>query len=299
MGTWGIGRRRTRPAFERELAKRARAIREDLQGCTIVGVQEVEGKDAVWEALAQAVGPSFRYDTFESADARDITVGILYDARRVTLRHSDQPQACTPEDYGVDYTFARGPRARPNPCGPGAYPLFDRPPHLADLTVRERGRRPGSRRAGGRQPPEVQARGRSDQRAAAGRTGALRGRAADRAELGRARRLQRSSGHPDPCAVRRVCQPLRSASPAVRPLYLCLQRTFRAAGSFHHESGAGSTTSWGAARCTSTPTFRRNWWRTRRATAAQITTPYSCVSASGPPGSARRCWGQSRGPRRD
>lgn len=122
--------------FELGLGKRARTIREDLRGCTVVGVQEVEGKDAVWEALAQAVGPSYRYDYFESADARDITVGILYDARRATLRRSDQPQACTPEDYGVDYTFARGPRSRPNPCGPSAYPLFDRPPYLADLTVR-------------------------------------------------------------------------------------------------------------------------------------------------------------------
>lgn len=125
-----------RAGFERVLAKRANAIREDLQGCTVIGVQEVEGKDDVWEALAQASGPSYRYDYFESADVRDITVGIVYDSRRVTLRHSDQPQACTPVDYGVDYTSARGARARANPCAPGAYPLFDRPPHLADLTIR-------------------------------------------------------------------------------------------------------------------------------------------------------------------
>jgi len=126
----------TREAFELELAKRATAIREDLRGCTIIGVQEVEGKDAIWEALARAIGPSFHYDYFESADARDITVGLLYDAGRVTLRSSDQPQACTPVDYGVDYAFATGSRARPNPCGAGAYPLFDRPPYVADLTVR-------------------------------------------------------------------------------------------------------------------------------------------------------------------
>ena len=29
------------------------------------------------------------------------------------------------------------PRAQPNPCGDGTYPLFDRPPYLADLTVRD------------------------------------------------------------------------------------------------------------------------------------------------------------------
>ncbi len=122
--------------FEAQLNKRAAAIREDLRGCTVVGVQEVEGKDAVWEALARAVGPDFRYDYFESADVRDITVGVLYDARRAILQRSEQAQACTPTDYLVDYTAARGPRAQANPCGDGVYPLFDRPPHVADLTVR-------------------------------------------------------------------------------------------------------------------------------------------------------------------
>ena len=88
--------------------KRAATIREDLRGCTVIGVQEVEGKDGVWEALARAVSPDFRYDYFESADVRDITVGVLYDARRVALHHSEQAQACTPTDYLVDYTAARG-----------------------------------------------------------------------------------------------------------------------------------------------------------------------------------------------
>ena len=121
--------------FEAQLNKSAAAIREDLRGCTVIGVQEVEGKDAVWAALARAVGPDFRYDYYESADVRDITVGVLYDARRAALRHSEQAQVCTSTDYRVDYTAARGPRARPKPCTDGAYPLFDRPPYLADLTV--------------------------------------------------------------------------------------------------------------------------------------------------------------------
>ena len=126
-----------RAGFEAQLNKRAAAIREDFRGCTVIGVQEVEGKDGVWEALARAVGPDYRYDYFESADVRDITVGVLYDARRAALRHSEQAQTCTSTDYSVDYTSARGPRARPNPCGDGLYPLFDRPPYLVDLTVRD------------------------------------------------------------------------------------------------------------------------------------------------------------------
>ena len=101
--------------FEAQLNKRAAAIRQELRGCTIIGVQEVEGKDAVWTALARKIGPDFRYDYFESADVRDITVGVLYDARRATLRRSEQAQACTPTDYLVDYTFAAGRAPGPIP----------------------------------------------------------------------------------------------------------------------------------------------------------------------------------------
>jgi predicted extracellular nuclease len=134
MGDWAPA---DRTAFALMLEKRATAIREDLQRCTVVGVQEVEGKDAVWEALAEAVGDGFQYDYLESADERDITTGILYDAARVTLRRSDQSQACTPNDYGVNPVRSVGARSRPNPCTRDSYPLYDRPPYVADLTVRD------------------------------------------------------------------------------------------------------------------------------------------------------------------
>lgn len=119
------------------IAQRGRVIREQLQGCPVVGMQEVEGKDGVWDALAQAAGPNYRYDYFESMDTRDITVGILYDASRVQVLSSEQPQRCGPIDYEVNYAYAIGPRGRPNPCAAGTYPLFDRPPYLADLTIRD------------------------------------------------------------------------------------------------------------------------------------------------------------------
>jgi predicted extracellular nuclease len=133
MGDWAPA---DAAAFDLSLEKRAAAIREDLQRCTIVGLQEVEGKDAVWQALAEAVGDGFRYDYYESADERDITNGILYDAARVTLRRSEPAQACTSTDYGVNPIWSVGARSRPNPCPQGSYPLFDRPPYVADLTVR-------------------------------------------------------------------------------------------------------------------------------------------------------------------
>lgn len=134
VGDWAPA---DRDAFALSLDKRSAAIREDLQRCTVVGLQEVEGKDAVWQALAEAVGDGFRYDYYESADERDITNGILYDAARVTLRRSEQAQACTSIDYGVNPIWSVGARSRPNPCTQGSYPLYDRPPYVADLTVRD------------------------------------------------------------------------------------------------------------------------------------------------------------------
>jgi len=123
-------------AFLAAVAADARVIRETLQGCTVVGLQEMEGKDAVWAALARAAGPGYRYDYFESADVRDITVGVLYDAARVTLRRAEQPQVCGPINYQVQYRHAIGPRSQPNPCAAGTYPVFDRPPYLADFAIR-------------------------------------------------------------------------------------------------------------------------------------------------------------------
>lgn len=120
--------------FELRLEKRARAIRENLKGCAVVGLQEVEGKDTVWARLAATAG-DYAYDYFESADARDITVGILYDPARVTVNHSEPSQSCSETDFGVSYEHAGGERARPNPCTAGL-PVFDRPPYVADLTIR-------------------------------------------------------------------------------------------------------------------------------------------------------------------
>lgn len=136
MGDWAPA---DDAAFGLLVEKRAAAIREDLGRCTVVGLQEVEGKDSTWQALADAVGGSYRFDYYESPDERDITVGILYDARRVAVRDSAQVQACTPTDYGVDYRWAVGVRSRPNPCAAGTYPLHDRPPYVADLTIRDAG----------------------------------------------------------------------------------------------------------------------------------------------------------------
>jgi predicted extracellular nuclease len=102
----------------------------------VVGLQEVEGKDGVWADLARALGPTYRFDFWESADVRDITVGLLYDSARVEVLGSEAAPACGAVDYGVDAGRAGGARAADYSCPAGSYPLFDRAPHVADLLVR-------------------------------------------------------------------------------------------------------------------------------------------------------------------
>ncbi len=121
--------------YRKNVDRRAEMIRERLGGCTVLAVQEVEGKDAVWADLAAAVGPNYRFDYRESADVRDITEGLIYDATRVELRRSAAAQACSPVDYGVNHASAKGPRADRNPCPAGTFPLYDRAPYLADIVV--------------------------------------------------------------------------------------------------------------------------------------------------------------------
>jgi hypothetical protein len=133
MGDWAPA---DTEAYRQQIARRARMIREGLGNCTVIGLQEVEGKDAVWSDLARGLGPTYRFDYWESADARDITAGLIYDTRRIEVLKSRAAPACGPEDYKVDPRAARGPRAPDYSCPAGAYPLFDRAPYVADLLAR-------------------------------------------------------------------------------------------------------------------------------------------------------------------
>ncbi len=123
-------------AYRWLIGRSAELIRERLGGCTVIGLQEVEGKDGVWEDLAAAAGPNYRYDYWESADARDITVGLLYDATRVEVVGSAAAPTCGPVDYGVDPRHVTGARSASYACATGSFPLFDRAPYVADVIVR-------------------------------------------------------------------------------------------------------------------------------------------------------------------
>lgn len=124
-----------RAAYRAAVDARAQLIREVLGSCTVAALQELEGKDAVWEDVARALGPNYRFDYWESADVRDLSVGIVYDSRRVELRRSAAAPLCVPADYGVDVTAERGARVWQSQCPAGSYLLYDRPPYVADLVV--------------------------------------------------------------------------------------------------------------------------------------------------------------------
>lgn len=122
-------------AYDAEVARRARVIAETLAGCTLVALQEtgsltdaraLAGHLAAeyslpYEAIAPP-GPS-TYDP-----AYPLTNSFLVRSDRVELLAAANPQACTPKDYDVL-------RISDDPCPPGQYPLFDRPPLLIEAQI--------------------------------------------------------------------------------------------------------------------------------------------------------------------
>ncbi len=129
-------------AYTAMLQVRAQDIVNELQNCTVIAVQEMEGKEQVWDDLEAQIEAAaggavdFEWDYWESWDVRDITVGILYNADRVTLVSSDQRQGCSTTDWGVSYSNVQAPRDKPDPCGGSEpYALFSRPPYVARLQV--------------------------------------------------------------------------------------------------------------------------------------------------------------------
>lgn len=132
MGEWAPS---DEAGYRRQVERRAEFIRRHLAGCSVIALQEIEGKDAVWADLARALGPGYRYDYWESADVRDITVGVLYDSARVEVLGSAAAPACGSVDYGVDPGRAHGQAAPDYACPADSFALFDRAPYVADLLI--------------------------------------------------------------------------------------------------------------------------------------------------------------------
>lgn len=119
--------------YDRELRRRARLIAEGLAGCTVIGLQEAgqpEDAERLAALLTDEFGLPYTATALPSPQSSNVefplTNALLTRTDRVQVLGAQSRQACTPDDYGV---------ADPDVCNSGEYPIFDRPPLVADLLV--------------------------------------------------------------------------------------------------------------------------------------------------------------------
>lgn len=121
-------------SYRAHLRKRALTISEQLQGCTIIGMQEA-GTPADGEALAAELRDFFNLP-YESTGLPGpqtdnvefpLTIVLLTRTDRVQVLRATAPQACTEIDYGVPMELGKCPAER--------YALFNRTPLVVDVTV--------------------------------------------------------------------------------------------------------------------------------------------------------------------
>ena len=126
--------------YNQMILKRALGMAVHLEKCSVIGVEEMEGKDQVWNDLeaameAAAPGADFEWDYYESQDALHHGWHLLLceqgDAEQqhpAAGLHGDQlqRQLCQRQ---------RLTRHRQPWDDGGTYSLYDRPPYVANLTV--------------------------------------------------------------------------------------------------------------------------------------------------------------------
>jgi hypothetical protein len=119
--------------YDRELRRRAQLIAEGLAGCTIIGLQEAgqpEDAERLASLLTNEFGLPYTATALSSPQSSSaefpLTNALLTRTDRVQVLDAQSRQACAPDDYGV---------TDPGVCAIGEYPIFDRPPLVADLLV--------------------------------------------------------------------------------------------------------------------------------------------------------------------
>jgi len=119
-----------------ELRRRAVTIAEWLSGCVVIGLQE-SGQPRDVEQLAALLRSDFGLDYAvialpgpQSTNPEfPLTNAFLARNDRVQVLSATNPQSCSPVDYKVADSGA---------CPIGQFPLFDRPPLVAELAVEDR-----------------------------------------------------------------------------------------------------------------------------------------------------------------
>ena len=116
--------------------RRAQVIAETLAGCTIIGIQETgtpEDAQALAERLSAGYGLPYLAVALPGPASDDgefpLTNSFLVRTDRVTVNDWFSSQGCSTRDYDVRELDA-------DPCPPGEYPLFNRPPLVLDVAVR-------------------------------------------------------------------------------------------------------------------------------------------------------------------
>jgi uncharacterized protein len=138
MNLYGLGRGSAQitdeVSYKAHLRKRALSISEQLQGCTIIGLQEA-GTPADAEALAAELREVFKlpYESTALPGPQTdnvefpLTNALLTRTDRVRVLKASAPQACTEHDYSVSAALGTCPAER--------FALFDRTPLVVDVAV--------------------------------------------------------------------------------------------------------------------------------------------------------------------
>jgi hypothetical protein len=119
--------------YDAALRQRAQVIATQLQGCTVLALQETGQPDdarALAGLLASEHGLHYTALAIEGAASYEsefpLTNSILVDSARVTVEVVDAVVGCTPHDFGI---------VPAGECPLGEYPVFDRPPLMAQLLI--------------------------------------------------------------------------------------------------------------------------------------------------------------------
>jgi hypothetical protein len=120
-------------AYAAAVLLRAQVIAEQLQGCTIVALQETGAPDdaaALAEMLTSRFGLAYTATSLPGPASADeafpLTNSVLTRSDRVQVIQAALQQGCSTQDYGVN---------DPGQCPLGQFPLFDRPPLAVHLRI--------------------------------------------------------------------------------------------------------------------------------------------------------------------
>ena len=120
--------------YEQQLAKRALAIVERLQGCTIIGLQEAgtpEDAENLARLLEEEYGLAYSAMAVEGPGTNSfefpLTNAVLARKDRVDVIDVQLRQGCSKLNYDVKY--------EPGVCAQGTYGLFNRPPLVVELAL--------------------------------------------------------------------------------------------------------------------------------------------------------------------